>query len=91
LPRRFKLDIALSTHAWIRGGERLRQKFEESGEPLDYLWLIQKTKEAIEGGRVVEDDGEVITYRYEDFDFLLAPDRHKMNRYILVTVINKST
>jgi len=91
MPKRFKLDIALSTHAWIRGGERLRQEFEDSGEPLDYLWLIQKTKEAMEWGRLVEDEGDVITYRYEDFDFLLAPDRYKPNRYILVTVINKST
>lgn len=91
MPKRNKLDVALSTHAWIRGGERLRQEFKDSGEALDYVWLIEKAKNAIEYGRLVENDGKVSTYRFDDFDFLLAPDIKKVNRYVLVTVINKST
>lgn len=89
MPKRNKLDVALSTHAWVRGGQRLRQEFESSGEALDYIWLIEKAKSAIEYGRLIENDGEIETYRLGDFDFLLALDTKKPNKYVLVTVINK--
>ena len=81
-----KLDIVLSTHALVRGIERLRQEFEESGEPLEYTFLIQKVKEAIEYGRIVQTEGSVETYRLEDFDYLLS---RKANKYVVITIINK--
>lgn len=91
MPKRNKLDVSISTHAWIRGGERLRKEFELSEEVLDYVWLIEKAKDAIRYGRLINIEGDIHIYRLDDFDFLLASKDEKPNKYVLVTVINKNT